>query len=362
MTNTLNRTSIKPLTTLRGIFACCVLLFHCGDKNFMQLATGGVVFFFILRGFLMSMHHDSSKMRGRVYRDFLKGRAFKIYPIHWLTLFMFVLITTVFHEQGIYWNALVPNFLLLHCYIPIRSYFFSFNTVSWFLCDILLCYVCYPFISRVLHRLRLRSQLSLIAVLFISYSIFMYPWDSVADESVIRWSHVFPLFRLFEFSMGIVAHHCYQALKARCAQWNRVKATLWEVAAVGLIAALIVADQQHHGFFRDNYDDSIMWELPMSFLIIVSSLNSGREGLLGCFLSWRPLVWMGGISMEIFLLQSFAGRFYNFIVCPVLAHLGYLGCYTNYWLILPLLIPMAWVVHRYFSKPIFRKSRILTHS
>lgn len=315
------------------------------------------MFFFILSGFLMAMHHDPGKMRGRVYGNFLKGRAFKIYPIHWLTLALFILITLSFHEREVYWKAFVPNFLLVQSYIPFKRYFFSFNTVSWFLCDVLLCYVCYPFLSRALRGMRLRCQLSLTFAFFVAYGLFMYPWNPVSDELVITWSHVFPLFRLYEFSLGIVSYHCFLSLKARCTEWGRVQSTLWEVAAVGLLAFLIAVDRQHHEIFRDNYDDSIMWELPMAFLIVVSALNNGREGLVGRVLCCRPLVWLGDVSMEIFLLQAFAGRFYNFIICPVLAHCGYLGCYANYWLILPLLILMAWVVHRYFSRPIARESR-----
>lgn len=358
MTDSCLPSRIVPLDSLRGLFACCILYFHCGDKHFMQLATGGVVFFFVLSGFVLDMHHDAQLLRGAAHARFMKQKALRIFPLHWLSLAVFTILTLLVSERGIYWKALLPNALLLQSYIPLRDYYFSFNVVSWFLCDILLCYLCYPFLARGLKGMKLKSQLFLLLLLFLSYCSFMYPWQLPDDEAVVTWSHVFPLFRLFEFSMGIVAHHVFVALKDKNFRLTPVIATCGEWAVLLLLGALVIADQWHHEWFGANYDDSIMWEIPMTMLVLVLAFTNDCKGLVSRVLVTKPLVWLGTISMELFLFQAIAGRLYGFVVCPVLGHWGYEDCYANYWLILPLLIAIAWLVNRLFTRPLQARWRV----
>lgn len=56
-------TRINALTSWRGIFILSVVLFHSGEELFMELATSGVVGFFIMSGFLMRMKHQPEPIR-----------------------------------------------------------------------------------------------------------------------------------------------------------------------------------------------------------------------------------------------------------------------------------------------------------
>lgn len=140
MTDSVSR-RILTLTSWRGIFALGVVLFHSGEKMFMELATGGVVGFFVMSGFLLRMWHDPAQLRGARHRSFFLMRALRIYPLHWLALALLLAECLALHMPLTYGNcaALLPNLLLLQSYVPCEQVFFSFNTPSWFLCDLLLC-------------------------------------------------------------------------------------------------------------------------------------------------------------------------------------------------------------------------------
>ena len=81
----------------------------------------------------------------------------------------------------------------------------------------------------------------------------------------------------------------------------------------------------------------------------------------------RPLQWLGDISFEIFMLQCLAPFIYTYLVDPVLWHFGItefanmvsndlFGIDANllYVFVLPIVIILAWIVNRLFSRPITR--------
>lgn len=76
-------TRINALTSWRGIFILSVVLFHSGEELFMELATSGVVGFFIMSGFLMRMKHQPEPIRGARFKSFVANRALRLYSLHW---------------------------------------------------------------------------------------------------------------------------------------------------------------------------------------------------------------------------------------------------------------------------------------
>jgi len=94
---------LASLTPLRGIAALWVVLFHyCwhfpavhADRYTGAVYKGylAVDLFFMLSGFVIShVYHGAFALRvtGRRYRDFLKARIARIYPLHLTVLLLFV--------------------------------------------------------------------------------------------------------------------------------------------------------------------------------------------------------------------------------------------------------------------------------
>src|SRR4051812_12601392 len=90
---------IKPLTSLRFIFALMVFACHLPYNKientvFVSLYNQffyegylGVSFFFILSGFILALNYKGPIIENKLnYSDFYIGRFARIYPLHFLTL------------------------------------------------------------------------------------------------------------------------------------------------------------------------------------------------------------------------------------------------------------------------------------
>lgn len=86
---------IDTLTSLRFIFALMVFGAHCYviddffDAHFFKEGFVGVSFFFVLSGFILSYNYREKLLERRISRrTFWVARIARIYPLHWLTLFV----------------------------------------------------------------------------------------------------------------------------------------------------------------------------------------------------------------------------------------------------------------------------------
>ncbi len=130
------------------------------------LGCGGVSLFMILSGFLMFYNHgdeiDGKVSVSGLWRagvGYYKKGLGKFYKGHIITFVSGALLQAYwlirwFSVEG-FWGAVqtaVPNILLFQSFIPKGEYYFSYNAVSWFLCDILFFYFCFPFLAQMIKR------------------------------------------------------------------------------------------------------------------------------------------------------------------------------------------------------------------
>ena len=88
---------INTLTSLRFIFALMVFGAHCYtidkffDTHFFKEGFVGVSFFFVLSGFIIAYNYQKRFSENKITkRAFWVARIARIYPLHWLTLFIAV--------------------------------------------------------------------------------------------------------------------------------------------------------------------------------------------------------------------------------------------------------------------------------
>lgn len=297
---------LKPLTSLRFVFAFMVFSGHLGglflnyNENFLvetnarylSMSEGylGVSFFFILSGFILSFKYKESFVAKTItFRKFILSRIFRIYPLHVLT-FAFTFYLSYYNnlDNIIFWFKSFTNLFLIQSFVPFKEYFFSFNGVSWSISNEMFFYLVFPLLIALFSKLKKYAFFLLIIPLAI---IILRP-----STDVNHWEYyINPLFRIFDFFLGIVLHDLY--LKYKDCEILKKKGTLLEVGAIVLFLIFYAV--------RTNVSQDFRWSLyywiPMASLIFVFGLQGGK---ISKFISKRIFIWLGEISFAFYMIHQ----------------------------------------------------------
>ena len=98
---------IDSLTSLRFIFAIMVFGAHCYvidsffSTHFFKEGFVGVSFFFVLSGFIIAYNYQKRLSENKITkRTFWVARIARIYPLHWLTLLIAVVLGNYVTASG----------------------------------------------------------------------------------------------------------------------------------------------------------------------------------------------------------------------------------------------------------------------
>lgn len=297
---------IKPLTSLRFVFAMMVFAAHCYviDPHFSHFLYKegfvGVSFFFVLSGFIIAYNYQRKiQQKAVTKREFWVARFARVYPLHIATL-LIALFT------GGYLMALnsdtvlrfCSQLFLLHPFVPQMDYFFSFNSPSWSLGCEQLFYFLFPFLALWLSNTR-RLLWGLIVVgILVAWGMYFTP-----EEQIKAYWYVNPLSRLPDFLVGMLLFRLYDRSEKT---WSVNRATCYEIGAIALFAVFFYFGAA--GILPKVYRYSVYYWLPVSVMLYVFAINKGRISRL---LSNKYLVIGGDISYSIYLLHLLIIEFYQ---------------------------------------------------
>ena len=356
---------IKTINGWRAVFALMIVLFHVGASSLEEMTWAGVTFFLMASGFLLAMKHPFEQLDCASWRRFAWNHASKLFPLHWFTLALWLVIMAVLGVLAVKPLTLALNATLLHSWSLIHSIYFSFNKFSWFLSTLLFCYMCYPLLAKWYMPLPLRIKCVIIAALSVIDILILAGTDDYGRTAL----YVFPPVRLIDFIIGMtLAHACKTCLGSRVLGLSE-NGTDAELIAIALLSIMVMTFRSYQ--FLLPWSDAILWWLPIALILVVSKLYDKREGFIGKFLASKPLQWLGNISFEIFMLQGIAALVYNYCVAPIMGHIGLQRTYDFVaadllgasapdlivWFILPIDILLAWAVNRLFTRPVTRLLR-----
>lgn len=326
--------------------AVAVVLFHCGVGWIYNVAVSGVTFFFISSTFLLAMRHPFERITMGGYKRFVLSHALRIYPLHWLGLSLLIAIALLFTGSAIDWPGVTLSALLVHSWFPAHDIHYGLNPVAWYLCALLFCYLIYPFMARWMGRWKLWHKVAMAILLAIVLGTILYPLDIPHREAVF----VNPLSHVLDITVGLSLVHLHHILKKRLTHVNKLTATCLEVAAILSLGA-VIAINICTTWIRP-WEDVIIWLLPQGAILMTLALLNGQEGAIGRLLLCKPLQWLGSISFEIYVLQFVAFHLFGFVISPMAAHFGW-NIYGDLpWFVLPMLLPLSWLVNRYFTRPL----------
>lgn len=271
---------IPTLQSFRFIFVMMIFMSHFAYQGVNAFDAGGdcgVAFFFILSGFVLSLGYGPRINDGSFcYRRFLSRRLKKLYPLHLLCLLFFLGASHAAIDLRVVLNA-----LLLQCWVPDSDYYFACNSVSWFLSCILFCYAVFPWAYRHTSTSMLAVMLLLCGVVYV-----LLPYRLV--NAVL---YVHPLLRFVDFFLGIMLCRLYQSMPRRAIpNWTEVLLVLLLVATLAVYP----------------YTDAKLRTAPLYWLVLLPLIwvFAKGDGPVSRLLSWKPLQWLGSLSMPIFLTHQ----------------------------------------------------------
>jgi peptidoglycan/LPS O-acetylase OafA/YrhL len=239
-----NTQKLDQLTSLR-FFAALMIVIHHSIDLFGITSVGvnlgqGVSFFFVLSGFILTYVYPKLGTWPEVMQ-FWRARIARIWPAYFASFLLgFWLVSYNWHTE-----TAAANLLMVQGWIPLSTYYFSYNAVSWSVSTEMFFYLAFPFLIRSLNK-RWWIMLILSCVilgLLVALSNFLslpdYGHPAIADHGLLVTQHgliyINPLSRIFEFIFGMCIALAWRK-RQKSASPSVLIATSYELGVVILCA------------------------------------------------------------------------------------------------------------------------------
>lgn len=344
---------IQSLQSLRFVFIMLVVMSHIIGKSFDFGGECGVSFFFMLSGFILSYAYGQKIETGNFrQKNFLLKQLSKFYPLHLLT---FIVMIALDARLGRFfsWDKLVANALLLQSWVPDDNFYFVGNGLSWFLSDLLFFYVMFPLLYRLLTKCKL-SWLLVDGVFLLSLYVLLA--ISIPENLINPLLYASPLTRLLDFIIGILV---YRFWTSETGQQQRQRIEALSSSAVtwlefAMVAAVVVSFYVYEVSSLRFRCAALFWlVLPVVLLVFVKT--DRQSGLVTRLLHQPWMLWLGGISLEIYLVHWVTMR----VLYSVLTPFG-LDEERRLWLpvvllTLAVIFVMSFLTKRFFVTPVYNR-------
>ena len=255
--------------------------------------------FFMLSGFVIShVYHGvfARQVTARHYRDFLKARVARIYPLQ-LTVLLLFGATALGERAAVYAHggsvgpialigerslgAFFANLLMLQ---GIWARELSWNDPSWSISLEFLAYLLFPLLFSRLWRAAPSAKAGIAAALLVVLGWLAYSTGGDFNQ----WNGLGAIMRcLPEFLIGALLYSAYR---------GRVLGSLLATDTALLTAILLLCTTLH--FAAPDFGI-----IPLfAALLMTAVANKGR---LGSLLNSAPLLWLGNISYSLYLIHWF---------------------------------------------------------
>lgn len=338
---------IKTLTSWRGIFALCIVCYHFGMHEFDQMTFAGVTFFFMLSGFLVTYR------QGAVIslKQFYGHRLMRIFPLHWLALaVMIALDMAIIHKFNYGWD-LPFHVTLLQSWIPQEQVYYNYSIHSWFLSSMLFCVIATPLLLKFFNKVPRTISWAMVIAACTTAAVL----SLASDEASRNYFYVCPAFRLVDYSLGMMLGTTMREHRQTSHSISLAKASTFE-AVILLVFAAFIAVHACKLEIALKLGNQAWWWVPMMLLIASSTLLNNHEGAIGKALTIKPLLWLGKISFELYILQKFANNLFVYAIAPFFGHFGVMIYDYSFMCTIPILIIIAWCVNRWYTRPISKLS------
>lgn len=317
---------IHALTSLRFFAALCIVLLHATNHDLLDISwsklldlSKAVSFFFVLSGFVLTYAYIN---RNYYLSDFYQARFARIWPATVASVFFVLLLlprANFLPDVNSDWSlgsVFLLNLIGIQSWVPIPAVFFGLNAVTWSISVEASFYGFFPYFSKMQLRLLLPS-LIMVCICGLSAAYYVesssVPSFSPQTFNIPVWQgllYINPIARLPEFILGILAgrafvSHFYQQKISEMHSISDKYPFIYSAIELPIFFYLVFL-----GFKGASFHASIpyqiilnQWLSGLSFACLICVVASSR-GILGQFLNWSPLVFLGEISFGLYLYHQ----------------------------------------------------------
>jgi len=313
---------IDSLQVIRAVAFLGIFASHSGIQMFGAHGAWGVSVFLVLSGFVMFYSYaDSERLSDYGFKSSVKFAIKKIkrlYPLHIVT--MILVIPAYCYEYMLPFGSkliekIVLNITLLHSWIPSMYYYFSLNAVSWYLVVVLVSCMIFPFILTVMKKYKgVKDAITAIVFLVIlqavlAYTSYLLKVKIVHLNDFVHWFvYICPISRVEEFIIGCNLGYLYKHC-TRDKEISQTKATIYELIT-GIVIIIEWALCLIYVSIPVNIDNwwgtTVLFTLSSCALIYLFALGKGK---ISEFLTKKPLIFIGEISANAFLIHQVVYRY-----------------------------------------------------
>lgn len=340
---------IQALTSFRFLFMLLIVLFHLIGKRFEFGGDCGVAFFFMLSGFVLSLGYGKQVAEGSFeIFPFVKRQLAKFYPLHLLMLVLIALLDARL-ERYYEWYQLLPSVLLLQSWFPFDSIIHVANASSWFLCALLFSYILFPLLFRLLSGLSIKRLMLLSVGTLVIYAVII----SIVPESKINnVVCLSPALRVLDFCIGILLFRLFASQYGKSfGSWLKGRSS-WQLTIIEVLPlCLVLLSYFVYGAISPRLRCASLFWITLPPLFLVYAKADQLKGK-ACTLLHNPvLLWLGSISMEIYLTHGLTIRLCGFVArylewCEDEPDIFLQSLYV------PIIILVAYGFHRWFVQPV----------
>jgi peptidoglycan/LPS O-acetylase OafA/YrhL len=318
---------LEPLTGLRGVAACSVLIAHAIDISFYygghaifhpvaaRLAYFGMALFFVLSGFVIQYNYAGSFASGMFFPTtwrFFVARFARLYPLYLVSL---ICSLTYIPPPTFGARVALAYLTLTQSWLNVQRATFAPDwsiSAEWFF------YVAFIPLTFIIMRLRYPTLALLILCVLGAIGIadalqywraplidFIQTWfwhrTAISDEPWLWITYYAPYLRVFEFLAGMLAAKAYKAH----AKGGAAPIMAWLVMLLALAwCAAVIGDStltQEGTQLRNILTNFIFAPALAPLMLCLCRYDSALGRLLSC----RPAAFLGEISYSIYIWSFF---------------------------------------------------------
>lgn len=311
----MEKQKIQTLQSLRGLAFMGIFLSHLG---LAKLGAWSVSVFFILSGFVMYYSYENKALSCSIINNVLFAikKVKRLYQLHLLML----MAALVFMATGFFLHSdrsskvifsdilqICLNTMLLQSFVPREEFYFSLNSVSWYLSVSLFLYFVFPFIISKVKACK-NSKDALITISIVYALLFVLSSISQVigfSKEFQAWlTYINPLFRVFDFFIG--TYLCFIYLnKTPSPRGGGGGGGLIEcISLLLIIITYLIHVNNDIAWFKDT-----LLNIPSAGLFVY--VLACRKGLISKCIENKLLLFLGEISPFGFLIHQMVIRYYD---------------------------------------------------